>query len=145
MTMCRVQNVARAGFCAWLHNPVLARDKDNQRLLMIIRDSCSPGGVIYGYRQIHADQNETGETCGKNRVGHISKLNRIKVVHSLRYHAVSPADLPLLPLIVCRGRLLLPWPIRSGSPILPIPLPGRAGCIWRWLSIPSPVSWSAGR
>ena len=108
MTMCRVQNVARAGFCEWLHNPVPARDKDNQRLLALIRDSYSLSGDVYGYRQVHADQNETEETCGKNRVGRISKLNRIKVVHSLRYHAVSPADLPLLPLIVCRIRLLLP-------------------------------------
>jgi hypothetical protein len=33
-----VPNVALAGFCAWLHNPVSARDKDNQRLLMLIRD-----------------------------------------------------------------------------------------------------------
>lgn len=36
MTMCRVLNVARAGFYAWLHNPVSARDKDNQRLLTLI-------------------------------------------------------------------------------------------------------------
>jgi len=38
MPMCRVLNVARAGFYAWLHNPVSARDKDNQRLPMLIRD-----------------------------------------------------------------------------------------------------------
>lgn len=38
MTMCRVLNVARAGFYAWLHNPVSARDKDNQRLLTLIFD-----------------------------------------------------------------------------------------------------------
>jgi hypothetical protein len=36
--VCRVLNVARAGFYAWL---VSARDKDNQRLLMLIRDSYS--------------------------------------------------------------------------------------------------------
>lgn len=36
MKMCRVLNVARAGFYAWLHNPVSVRDKDNQRLLMLI-------------------------------------------------------------------------------------------------------------
>ena len=41
MTMCRVLCVARAGFYAWLHNPVSARDKDNQRLLTLIRDSHS--------------------------------------------------------------------------------------------------------
>ena len=28
MTMCRVLNVARARFYAWLHNPVSERDKD---------------------------------------------------------------------------------------------------------------------
>ena len=50
MTMCRVLNVARAGFYAWLHNPVSARDKDNQRLLMLIRDSYSLSGGVYGYR-----------------------------------------------------------------------------------------------
>lgn len=41
----------------------------------------------------------------------------------LRHHAVSPADLALLPLIACNGNLLLPGPIRSGSPILLIVCP----------------------
>ena len=38
--MRRVLCVSVAGFYAWLHNPVPARDKDNQRLLTLIRDSC---------------------------------------------------------------------------------------------------------
>ncbi|EWE59961.1 hypothetical protein L442_05559, partial [Klebsiella pneumoniae BIDMC 13] len=37
--MCRVLKVARAGFYVWLHNPVSAGEKDNQRLLELIRDS----------------------------------------------------------------------------------------------------------
>ncbi|HFI9051966.1 IS3 family transposase [Escherichia coli] len=80
MTMCRVLDVARAGFYAWLHNPVSARDKDNQRLLTLIRDSYSLSGGVYGYRRVHGDLNEIGETCGKNRVGRIMQLNRIKAV-----------------------------------------------------------------
>ncbi len=44
--MCRVLDVARAGFYAWLHNPVSARDKDNQRLLTLIRDSYSLSGGV---------------------------------------------------------------------------------------------------
>ncbi|SXD87059.1 integrase catalytic subunit [Klebsiella quasivariicola] len=35
--MCRVLNVARPGFYAWLHNPS-ARDEDNQLLITFIRD-----------------------------------------------------------------------------------------------------------
>ncbi|HFG9348897.1 TPA: IS3 family transposase [Salmonella enterica subsp. enterica serovar Birkenhead] len=84
MTMCRVLNVARAGFYAWLHNPVSARDKDNQRLLMLIRDSYSLSGGVYGYRRVHGDLNEIGETCGKNRVGRITQLNRIKAVRGYK-------------------------------------------------------------
>lgn len=81
--MCRVLCVARAGFYAWLHNPVSARDKDNQRLQTFIRDSCSLSGGVYGYRRVHGDLNEIGETCGKNLVGHIMQLNRIKAVRGL--------------------------------------------------------------
>ncbi len=66
MTMCLVLNVARAGVYAWLHNPVSARDKDNQYLLMLIRDAYSLSGGVYGYRRVHGDLNEIGETCGKN-------------------------------------------------------------------------------
>ncbi|WP_202963937.1 IS3 family transposase [Serratia nematodiphila] len=80
MTMCRVLCVARAGFYAWLHHPVSARDKDNQRLLTLIRDSYSLSGGVYGYRRVHGDLNEIGETCGKNRVSRIMQLNRIKAV-----------------------------------------------------------------
>ncbi|MFA3780172.1 MULTISPECIES: IS3 family transposase [Yersinia] len=84
MTMCRVLNVARAGFYAWLHNPVSARDKDNQRLLTLIRDSYALSGGVYGYRRVHGDLNEIGETCGKNRVGRIMQLNRIKAVRGYK-------------------------------------------------------------
>lgn len=37
--MCRVLNVARDGFYAWLHNPVSAHDEDNQYLQTLIRNS----------------------------------------------------------------------------------------------------------
>nr|WP_159465529.1 IS3 family transposase [Scandinavium goeteborgense] len=84
MTMCRVLNVARAGFYAWLHNPISAREKDNQRLLTLIRDSYSLSGGVYGYRRVHGDLNEIGETCGKNRVGRIMQLNRIKAVRGYK-------------------------------------------------------------
>jgi putative transposase len=65
MTICRVLNVARAGFYAWLHNPVSARDKYNQRLLTLIRDSYSLSRGVYRYRRVHGDLNEIGEPAAK--------------------------------------------------------------------------------
>ncbi|MGZ0723550.1 IS3 family transposase [Kluyvera cryocrescens] len=101
MTMCRVLNVARAGFYAWLHNPVSARDKDNQRLLMLIRDSYSLSGGVYGYRRVHGDLNEIGETCGKNRVGRIMQLNRIKAVRGYK----APRRISGRPSVVAPNRV----------------------------------------
>ncbi|WP_202864735.1 IS3 family transposase [Trabulsiella odontotermitis] len=101
MTMCRVLNVARAGFYAWLHNPVSARDKDNQRLLMLIRDSYSLSGGVYGYRRVHGDLNEIGETCGKNRVGRIMQLNRTKAVRGYK----APRRIAGRPSVVAPNRV----------------------------------------
>ncbi|WP_218811931.1 IS3 family transposase [Klebsiella quasipneumoniae] len=101
MTMCRVLNVARAGFYAWLHNPVSARDKDNQRLLMLIRDSYSLSGGVYGYRRVHGDLNEIGETCGKNRVGRIMQQNRIKAVRGYK----APRRIAGRPSVVAPNRV----------------------------------------
>ncbi|MCU7064916.1 IS3 family transposase [Serratia ureilytica] len=101
MTTCRVLNVARAGFYAWLHNPVSARDKDNQRLLMLIRDSYSLSGGVYGYRRVHGDLNEIGETCGKNRVGRIMQLNLIKAVRGYK----APRRIAGRPSVVAPNRV----------------------------------------
>ncbi len=50
--MCLVLKVTRAGFYVWLHNPVSAGEKDNQRLLELIRDSYTLSGGVYGYRRV---------------------------------------------------------------------------------------------
>ncbi|CCI78756.1 unnamed protein product [Klebsiella pneumoniae subsp. rhinoscleromatis SB3432] len=99
--MCRVLHVARAGFYAWLHNPVSARDKDNQRLLTLIRDSYSLSGGVYGYRRVHGDLNEIGETCGKNRVGRLMQLNRIKAVRGYK----APRRIAGRPSVVAPNRV----------------------------------------
>lgn len=101
MTMCRVLCVARAGFYVWLYNPVSARDKDNQRLLTLICDSYSLSGCVYGYRRVHGDLNEIVETCGKNRVGRIMQLNRIKAVRGYK----APRRIAGRPSVVAPNRV----------------------------------------
>lgn len=82
--MCRVLKVARAGFYVWLHNPVSAGEKDNQRLLELIRDSYTLSGGVYGYRRVHGDLREIGEACSRNRVAKIMRKNRIQAVHGYK-------------------------------------------------------------
>lgn len=95
--MYRVLNIARAGFYAWLHNPVCARDKDNQRLLTLIRDSCALSVGVYGDRRVHGD----GETCGKNRGGRLMQLNRIKAIRGYK----APRRMSGRPSVVAPNRI----------------------------------------
>ncbi|MFP9468507.1 IS3 family transposase [Pectobacterium brasiliense] len=84
VAMCRVLKVARAGFYVWLHRPVSAGEKDNQRLLELIRDAYALSGGVYGYRRVHGDLREIGEVCSRNRVARIMKRNRIQAVHGYK-------------------------------------------------------------
>ncbi|WP_220386295.1 IS3-like element ISEc15 family transposase [Klebsiella pneumoniae] len=84
VTMCRVLKVTRAGFYVWLHNPVSAGEKDNQRLLELIRDSYTLSGGVYGYRRVHGDLREIGEVCSRNRVAKIMRKNRIQAIHGYK-------------------------------------------------------------
>ena len=45
--MCRVLQVARSGFYAWLHKPLSDRAIEDQRLLGLIRDSYAISGGVY--------------------------------------------------------------------------------------------------
>lgn len=82
--MCRVLKVARAGFYVWLHCPVSAGEKDNQRLLELIRNSYALSCGVYGYRRVYCDLREVGEACSRNRVAKIMKQNRIRAVHDYK-------------------------------------------------------------
>lgn len=64
-TLCRVLQVARARFYQWLHKPVSDRERENGRLLGLIRDSYAASRGVYGARRVFADLREAGESCGK--------------------------------------------------------------------------------
>ena len=73
--------------------------KDNQRLLILIRDSCSLSRGVYGERLVRADLNEIGETCGKKRVSRTLQLNRIKGVRGYK----TPSRIAGRPSVVAPG------------------------------------------
>lgn len=82
--MCRVLRIARAGFYFWLHNPLSDRAIEDKRLLNVIRCSYSASGGVYGARRVFLDLREAGESCGKNRVERIMRLNHIKAVRGYK-------------------------------------------------------------
>ncbi|WP_394245669.1 IS3 family transposase [Vibrio astriarenae] len=85
-TMCRVLQIERSGYYAWLHEPESRRDKEDKRLLKLIRSSYDASFGIYGYRRITLDLRELGESCGKNRVYRIMKSQGIAAVRGYKQH-----------------------------------------------------------
>lgn len=76
--MCHMMRIHRSGYYAWLKQPKSARQKDDERLLGLIKQFWLESGCVYGYRKIHKDLRELGETCGKNRVARLMNQEGLK-------------------------------------------------------------------
>jgi putative transposase len=83
-TMCRVLEVARSGFYAWIQKPLSDRTIEDNRLLQLIVLSYDASHQIYGAPRIFLDLRELGETCGKHRIAKIMRTNGIKTLRGYK-------------------------------------------------------------
>jgi putative transposase len=65
--LCLTLKVHPSDYYAWQSEPKSARAKEDQRLLGLIKHSWLENGGVYGYRKIHVDLREVGESCGRHR------------------------------------------------------------------------------
>lgn len=97
-TMCEVLGVARAGYYAWLKNPISDRAQEDARLLKLIRASFTASHGIYGAMRVLQDLRERGETCSKHRVARLMRENGLRALHGYRIrHIPAPKPSPLIP------------------------------------------------
>jgi putative transposase len=82
--MCRLLDVSRSGFYAWLRKPLSKRAVEDARLLGLIRASYTASHGVYGAPRIFLDLREAGETCSKHRVARIMRANHLKARHGYR-------------------------------------------------------------
>jgi putative transposase len=82
--MCGVLGVARSGFYAWVHKPLSNRAIEDQRLLVLIRDSYVASHGVYGSPRVFLDLREAGEICGRHRVARIMRINKIKAIRGYK-------------------------------------------------------------
>lgn len=66
-----------SGYYAWKFGSVSLRQKDDQRLLGLIKQSWLESGGVYGYHKIVRDLRDLGEFCGKHRVYRLMKQEGI--------------------------------------------------------------------
>lgn len=93
--MCRVLMVHFSGFYAWLNEPLSRRAQEDVRQTELIRKAWKDSGRVYGYRKLHDDLCDQGETCSENRVARLAKLAGIKAQVATRDAlAAMAASLP---------------------------------------------------
>jgi putative transposase len=76
--MCRVLNIHRSGFYAWLKQPQSQRTKDDNYLLGFIKQFWLESGSVYGYRKLYKDLQVSGDQRGRSRVLRLMKQAKIQ-------------------------------------------------------------------
>jgi len=92
--MCRVLRVHRSGYYAWLKEPESSRQKEDRRIIGLIREFHEASDCSYGSPRITRDLQETGECCNEKRVARLMRHEglRAKIGYKKpRYKAGRPA------------------------------------------------------
>jgi len=76
--MCRCLSIHHSGFYAWIKNPLSMRAMEDARQTRQLKDAWKDSGKVYGYRKLHDDLIEQGETCCPNRVARLARLAGIR-------------------------------------------------------------------
>ena len=79
--MCAQLGVSESGFYAWRNRVPSAREQDNARLLVIIRDAYARLRGNPGVRRIHAELIALGLQVGRGRVERLMQLAGLQGRH----------------------------------------------------------------
>ncbi|MBG0511091.1 IS3 family transposase [Agrobacterium sp. MOPV5] len=76
--MCRLLRIHPSGFHAWLRMPLSKRACEDKRQIDLLQTAWEESGKVYGYRKLHDDLLDQGETCCPNRVARLTRIAGIK-------------------------------------------------------------------
>ena len=76
--MCRCLRIRPSGFYAWLKNPSSKRAREDARQTELLSKAWKESGRVYGYRKLHDDLLDQGESSCANRTARLAKLAGIQ-------------------------------------------------------------------
>jgi len=90
-TRCRLLGVARAGYYAWVRQPVSRRAHRDGELLVAIRRLHAASDARYGTPRIYRDLRAAGEHCGRKRVARLRRTAGLHAVYPRPYRVTTEA------------------------------------------------------
>ena len=122
-----------SGYYAWRAEPVSAKQKDDQRLSGLIKQSWLESGGVYGYRKITDDLHDLGESCGKNRVYRLMRADGLRL--QTGYH-LRPGKRYGKPSVVAPNHVQRQLDVREPNKVwvtdIPTSVLTRVGCTCWW-------------
>ena len=112
--MCRCLAVQPSGYYAWRKAPLSQRAREDARQTQLIRQAWNDSNKVYGYRKLHDDLLDQGETCCPNRVARLTRVAGIKAQIGYRRRPGRYGGKPSV--------AIHPWPSTTrwlGSSMLP--------------------------
>ena len=76
--MCRCLRIQPSGFYAWLKTPLSRRAQEDARQIELLDKAWKESGRVYGYRKLHDDLLDQGETSCAHRIARLARLAGIK-------------------------------------------------------------------
>lgn len=92
--MCRLFEVSRSGYYAWLDRPASRRDRENRLLTERIRAVHAQSRQRYGSPRVWRQLRAEGHPCGKSRVARLMRENGIQAKGRRRYKATTDSKHP---------------------------------------------------
>jgi transposase InsO family protein len=88
-TICRVLEVSRSGYYAWLKREPSVQDKANAALLKVIKDIHKESDKTYGAPRVHAELQDRGPQASLNRVARVMKKAELRGVSPRKWKCTT--------------------------------------------------------
>ena len=90
--LCRVMQVSRSGYYAWLKRPESNRSRENRQLVEQIRDIHQQSRQTYGSPRIHAELQTMGVVCSENRIARLMRQHGIAVERKRKFTRTTDSN-----------------------------------------------------
>lgn len=96
--------ISRSGYYAWRKSGKSSRQRENERLIPVVRAAHNKSKGTYGARRIAKELEAQGSSCGRTKAGNLMKLAGVAAKQKRKFKATTDSkhNLPVAPNLLNR-------------------------------------------